>query len=260
MTSSDFKFHQKLKKQMDNSQQPGINYFLGWLYSEAEKEFQSKTRILEIGSGAGISKLFFNRIEVLRTDLLEFQDNGVIGSINCSKLPYGEDSFEAAFGMDVLHHLAHPIGALAELKRVINWQEGSAIVLVEPYVSLFSATPYKLFHEEKTTLFTFRFQKGQFANESPEDGDQSIPRWLFESPKGQSLLNVVFPPTHFDIQTKHICWLSFFLTGGLTKPSKVSKAFIRTAINFEAKFPKRLMRLLASRVIITIKPKRIPVC
>jgi hypothetical protein len=42
MNSSDFRFHQKLKKQMDNSQQPGINYFLDWLYSEAEKEFQLK--------------------------------------------------------------------------------------------------------------------------------------------------------------------------------------------------------------------------
>ena len=257
MNSSEFEFHQKLKTQLSNSQKSGNRYFLDWLYSEAEKEFQTITGILEIGSGGGISKLFFKRIDVTRTDLLEFEENGVIGSIDCSDLPYKTENFVSAFGMDVIHHLSQPIIALSELKRVIKWGDNSVIVLVEPYVSLFSFLPYKLFHDEKTTFFTSGFRKSQFVNDSPEDGDQSIPRWLFESSKGRSLISTIFPLSEFEIQTKHICWLSFFLTGGLTRPSRIPKSVIAVAINIENKIPKIIMKHLASRMIVTIRLKRV---
>lgn len=223
----------------------------------AEKELKLGSETLEIGSGAGISKLFFDRLTVTRTDLLEFPEGGVIGNVNCENLNLETNSQVSVFGMDVLHHIPRPYVALEEMKRVIDWDVNSRIILIEPYVSIFSYLPYKLFHDEKTSFFNIGDISQPLVNEIPEDGNQTVPKWIFETRKGQIEISRIFPRHEFIIEIKYLSWLAFYLTGGLTNPSRISAGTIRAFIGFEQHIPQRIMKYLASRMYISIRSKSI---
>ena len=65
------------------------------------------------------------------------------------KLPYKDESFNLVFAMDAIHHSISPLDAIKEVLRVTR--NGGTVLLVEPYVSYLSYSPYKLFHHEDTS-------------------------------------------------------------------------------------------------------------
>ena len=244
---------QYLNRQWANSSKSGISNYLTYLYKLIYLEVFNSKNIIEIGAGAGISKKFLNSLNILRTDLFEFQYNNVMGQINCENLPYSNQSFDAAIAVDVLHHLKSPTKALSELKRITNLSDEGKIIIVEPYVSHFSYLIYKFFHSELTSNPWKNSYAEPFINSTPEMGDQALSKVLFFQKPGIDILNDIFPKNKFKIECRIFSILSFFMTGGLNKPLPMPNLLVNIIIKIEDVLPKSLFRFLGSRCVIIIE-------
>lgn len=248
------KYWYKLQKQRKFSSQKGIKLYLKTLYSQFSDNINSSKAVLEVGAGAGTSLEFLSADGILRTDYLESDIPEVKGGIDLHSLPYNDEQFDFIFGMDVLHHLSRPFTALEELRRVSRKsRKRDLMMFIEPYVSVLSFLPYRLFHQESTSLNSKLLLREPLVSEDPEDGDQTIPRLLFTSKIGKKKIQGIFPETEYLIETKFVSVLSFFLTGGINRPLPIPPSTIALFIKIESKFPQSIMRLIASRMIITIK-------
>jgi hypothetical protein len=249
-------YNKELIKQIKNSEKPGIQEFMKNLYRLVHTEIKDSKDILEIGSGAGISKMHLTSLNILRTDIFEFPLNNVKGGIDSHELPFEDGSFDACIAIDVLHHLAKPITALTELKRVTNFDNFGRIVLIEPYVTAFSYPIYKIFHSEKTSNPWLKRYSEPFVSEKPEDGDQSLSRLLLTRSEGTALIQRLFPAQEYRIDLKVFSIFSFFVTGGLSRPLPVPRKLVKSLFSVESLFPQSVMRIFGCRCIIVIERNR----
>ena len=80
-----FDYRQSLENQKNNSQRNPNKTYLTWLYMKIREKLNSHQNILEIGAGAGISADFLKDVEILKTDILSWEGNSVLGNINAEK-------------------------------------------------------------------------------------------------------------------------------------------------------------------------------
>jgi hypothetical protein len=245
----------ELREQLANSDKPSINEFLSCLYNLISAEISNSGQILEIGAGAGISKKFLKNHKIFRTDLFNFPENDVKGDIDSHVLPFEGKSFNASIAIDVLHHLRSPITALSEMKRVTNFTGGGSIVLIEPFVSLFSYPIYRVFHTERTSNPWIGQYSEPFSSHLPEDGNQSLSNLLFTKRAGRKRLSKVFPIELYTVEVYVFSVFSFFITGGLSRPSPLPRKVVRLTFRIERLIPQYLLRLFGSRCLIVIKEK-----
>jgi SAM-dependent methyltransferase len=246
-------YDKELTKQLENSEKPGIQEFMRNLYRLVHSEVRDSRDILEIGSGAGISKRHLTPLNILRTDIFEFPLNSVKGGIDSHNLPFADGSFDSCIAIDVLHHLANPLTALTELKRVTKFDNFGRIVLIEPYVTAFSYPIYKLFHSEITSNPWLKKYTEPFISEKPEDGDQALSRLLFTSSEGRALILKLFPSQEYRIVVKVFSIFSFFVTGGLSRPLPAPRMLVKSLFKLESFLPQPVMRILGCRCIIVIE-------
>lgn len=246
----DSNYINQLIKQVENSQNPGVSTYFKWMYSKLDKPLANYSTILEIGAGAGISKNFLNLNNVIRTDLLAFDAQGVKGKIDAQALPFAEASFEAIFGVDMLHHAPYPHKVLAECLRVVK--APGQIIFIEPYVSPLSYLVYKLFHDEKTSIRVNLNPLLPAVSEKAADGNQTICQELFFSRRGKRLLKLEYKEK-IKIHRSYFSPLAFFATGGINRPLKTSPKLIQRLIEIETKIPQWILKFLSSRQIVVIQ-------
>lgn len=242
-------YQEQLQLQVDNAKNPTVREFLVGLYSELTRELDFHKKYLEIGAGAGISSIFLEEYQVTRTDILPWGNGLVLGGINAEEIPHDNESFDGVFGMDMLHHMQFPYRVIKECVRVTN--KDGKVVFVEPYVSFFSYPIYRLFHSEKTSLIKYVSPCKPAIGSNPEDGDQRICQAIFLSRRGR--LNLERETgLKLTIKKHFIHPISFFSTGGLTKPLKTNPLLVRKILAIEARLPQWLLRLIASRIVIVL--------
>jgi SAM-dependent methyltransferase len=245
------KYRHKLSRQKSAAvAYSGLQSYLKYLYKFFAIEIESREKILEIGSGAGTSLEFLEHPNITRTDIIESLHPKIIGNVDAQSLPFAKSEFNSVIGMDVLHHFQFPFEALCELKRVLA--PGGSIILVEPYVSLLSYLPYRLFHSEQTSMFQKRGLVEPVVGPLPEDGDQTIPRLLFCTKNGARRIQDVFSDTEYRIDIRFISIISFFITGGINRPLRTPGKIVQVLIKAESLIPQKLMKLLGSRMVISI--------
>jgi SAM-dependent methyltransferase len=247
-----FDYRVSLENQKANSiKNPNVTY-LTWLYKQIGKKLNSPKKILEIGAGAGISGHFLKDFEILKTDILSWEGNSVKGDVNAENLPFKNSEFSNVIAIDVLHHTNAPYLVINESLRVL--MAGGKIIIVEPFVSLFSFGIYKVFHHEDTS---WNVDLERIANEKKHafQGDQGVSRALFGSKKQiENLQNAI--DVTLEVRVKYISILSFFATGGLTKPMPTPKSILSALIIIEDKIPQFIMKFVASRILVEItRPK-----
>jgi SAM-dependent methyltransferase len=243
-----FDYRVSLEIQKKNSiKNPNITY-LTWLYKLIGKKLNSHKKILEIGAGAGISGYFLKDFEILKTDILSWEGNAVKGDIDAEHLPFKNSEFSNVIAIDVLHHTNAPYLVINESLRVLRTD--GKIIIVEPFVSFFSFGIYKLFHHEDTS-WKVDLKRIAIEKKLAFEGDQGVSRALFGNKKQiknlQNLMDVTV-----EVRVKYISILSFFATGGLTKPMATPKCILSALIVIEDKVPQFLMKFVASRILVEI--------
>jgi SAM-dependent methyltransferase len=238
-----------LENQLKNSQKSSLKSYLNFLYGKIDTNFSNESCLLEIGSGAGLSKHFLSH-KIERTDILPWKQNEVIGMIDAQSLSYETNRFDGAFCVDVIHHLSDPLKAIEELIRVIK--PGSKVVLIEPFVSIMSYPIYKLFHSEKTSWKLKLSEFGNVLSDTPSDGDQGVSKSLFND-RSQKIYTKKRLSGICEWNIEYFSPLSFFATGGLSDPLPTPSRLIKAIIAFESILPRFILKLTASRIVIILR-------
>jgi hypothetical protein len=251
------KYSEQLENQRKQAEQHnGINSYLEFLYKVLIPIIDQKKFPLEIGAGAGTSQEFLGKREIFRSDILKTELAGVNGGIDIQSTNFPDNKFDLVFGMDVLHHIQFPEKALLEIKRITNTSSpGTMAIFIEPYVSILSYIPYRLFHTEDTSLFAKYRLNAPVVGSEPSDGDQTIPRLLFCSKVGLEKVRKIFPVQDYEIRVEYMTVIAFFLTGGINRPIRTSPKLIRFFISIELKIPQAILRFIACRMTIEILKK-----
>ena len=113
-----------------------------WYESIIESLPQGDGRVLELGSGAGFLTKYLP--DLVTSEILRIPDVKVVLDGHC--LPFSDCSLKAIVMVDVFHHLRNPRAFLHEAKRCVR--EGGVIVMIEPWVTMWSRFVYKRFHHE----------------------------------------------------------------------------------------------------------------
>jgi SAM-dependent methyltransferase len=98
--------------------------------------------LLEVGSGGGFLKTAVDR--AITSDILMI--DGVDLVLDASILPFGNASLRGVALTNVMHHLPDVESFLSEACRCIK--PGGSIVMIEPWVTIWSRFVYRTFHHE----------------------------------------------------------------------------------------------------------------
>jgi SAM-dependent methyltransferase len=98
--------------------------------------------VLEIGSGGGFAQSMLPGL--LTSDVLPLPGVDVV--LDAGRLPFPENSLRAIVMTNVLHHLPDVAGFLAEFTRCAT--VGGALVMIEPWVTVWSRRIYGTLHSE----------------------------------------------------------------------------------------------------------------
>jgi len=242
-------YEEILKLQFTNAKEDPTKSYLEDLYLEIVKRISPSAFILEVGAGAGTSTLFLPNHNILRTDLISANPVLVSENVNVLDLGFKSGEFDAVIAIDVIHHLSDPLRGLSQMCRVIK--PNGKILLIEPYVSIFSFPIYKVFHQEKTSMFLRQRDLLQSETKEPSLGNQTIAQTVFKRKSLTTKLKDILGPGA-EISITYRDFIGFFATGGINKPLRTSGSFIRLVLKLEKNIPQSILKLIASRMIIEI--------
>jgi SAM-dependent methyltransferase len=99
-------------------------------------------KMIELGSGGGFIKEIIP--SVITSDIIKVPSVDMVFS--AEQMPFENESVNAFFMIDVLHHIKNPRIFFAEAQRCLK--KGGKIVMVEPANTLWGRFIYKNFHHE----------------------------------------------------------------------------------------------------------------
>jgi hypothetical protein len=150
--------------------------FLSRLYNDFYEEIRlampSEVHgpVVELGAGAGFFK---NHLpQVITGDVLPSRFIDVC--FDARRLPFRENSLKGIVMLNVFHHIPSAGVFLADAQSCL--QRGGVVVMIEPWITVWSLLIYKLFHHEATAPS----QRGwDFESSGPLSGaNQALP-WIF---------------------------------------------------------------------------------
>lgn len=137
---------------------------------------RSKARV-ELGSGAGFMEKFVPGL--LTSEILLF--SGVDAILSAFALPFANSSLDGILMVDVLHHLPQPRTFFKEAARCV--EKGGSIIMIEPWVTSWSAFIYRNFHHEP---FLPRAADWEFPSKGPlSDANSALPYIIFDRDRTQ---------------------------------------------------------------------------
>ena len=115
----------EIKKILSNSRQifmekkySNLDYLLNKRYTWIDREISGLKDILEIGSGAGLSK-FYIKNKFVTSDIIK--NKWINFSFNAEKIPFPNNSFDCVFVCQTILHFKDPIKFFLEVNRVFNY-------------------------------------------------------------------------------------------------------------------------------------------
>ncbi len=116
--------------------------YTGW-YKWILRDLKNSTgKTIELGAGSGNFKEF--KPGVVASDIVFCEWLDIC--FDAHHIPFKDNSAGNIVMIDVLHHLADPVGYLHEAARVLK--TGGRMILIEPFPTFFSLFIYKRFHPE----------------------------------------------------------------------------------------------------------------
>ncbi len=197
--------------------------FLKRLYAEWYGVFRRAVRpplesrmLVELGSGGGFIKDMMPH--VVTSDVLDLQ--WIDRRFSALDMPFADQSVDAFFMINVLHHLPDTCRFLAELDRCLK--QGGKAVMIEPANTPWSRFVYRNFHHEPfdpTAGWTFP------AGGPLSSANDALPFIVFQRDRGE--FQRKFPRlriVRLDIHTP----LAYLLSGGVSMRQLVPAWSFRT--------------------------------
>lgn len=228
---------------------PSLRFVYGEFYKEMISYIRNDVagKVVEIGSGIGNFKKAYSA--AIATDI--FPNVGIDQVESAYKLSFADKSLSNLVLFDVFHHLKFPGSTLLEFKRTLN--SGGRVIICDPYVSLFGAFVYGIFHPEPIAIF----KKIEWL--SPADAN---PDAEYYAAQGNSM-RVFRPGSQFRqiiekdwniVAIKRHASFSYVLSGGFSKQS----FYPHFALGFIRKIEKIfdfLPSIFATRIIVVLEKK-----
>jgi SAM-dependent methyltransferase len=126
-------------------------------------------RILELGSGGGYLKDFFP--DIITSDIQQNKNVDII--LDGRYLPFSASSLDAIVMVDVFHHLPDVDRFLQESMRCLTTK--GRIIMVEPWITTWSAIIYKHLHHEPCLPESERWE---FPDTGPLSGANLALPWI----------------------------------------------------------------------------------
>jgi SAM-dependent methyltransferase len=203
---------------------------------------------LELGSGIGVSKPFFEDLVTSDIAKTPYVDR----AMSAYAIEFGEaGAWANIFAIDVLHHLMRPMDFFASAARAL--QPGGRIILVEPAATFGGKAFYSLFHHEpiqpQRVVPPFVFEAngvdGEFANMGMGVG-------LFRDHRATMDARLA----QWGLRCRAVEYRDAFaypLTGGYSKPQLLPTVALRSLLKFEKLLPQYFYRLFGLRMLIILE-------
>lgn len=198
---------------------------------------------LEVGGGIG--KFKEQAPNIVTMDICKTPWTDVVG--DAQRLPIKSRSLANVVLFDVLHHLPRPNLFFTESERVL--QPGGRIVLVEPYLSVFSYPVYRWLHREGASFTCDPFGESPMCSDAPFDSNQAVATMLFFRHKKQ--FAKAFPSLRV-IRRQRLALLAYPLSGGFGGKALFPYAVLRWLSNLESYFSV-LAPLCAFRTLVVLE-------
>lgn len=172
---------------------------------------------VELGAGSGNFKEFYPQAisaDIEKRDWIDM-------SFDAHEMPFDDSSVANIVKIDVLHHLADPVGFLHEASRVLK--KGGRLIMLEPYPSLFSRIVYKLFHPEPFIYDVDYFNHKPSMDKHPWDSNQAIPYLIFY--KHLDKFEKVFGKTFKIVKKEKMSLILYPASGGFENDALISSRF-----------------------------------
>lgn len=199
---------------------------------------------VELGAGSGNFKEFYPQAisaDIEKRDWLDM-------SFDAHEMPFDNSSVANIVKIDVLHHLADPVGFLHEASRVL--QKGGRLLMLEPFPSPFSRIVYKLFHPEPFIFDVDYFNYKPSREKHPWDSNQAIPYLIFY--KHLDKFIKVFGHTFKIVKREKMSFILYPASGGFENPSMIPQTMIPIVKRIE-RAVSPLSPLVAFRTYINIE-------
>lgn len=232
-----------------------LNFLLQQRYEWIAAQIKPHEKGLELGAGAGHSKMFLQDYEYATTEKYNWPWIEIPGrSAIDTGLP--DASFDYIFAVNVLHHVDKPIKMLGEAQRLLK--PGGRLILIDAYSSLlFRFVMRLIYHEhcnEKVDVFSPGYSLSRLARTS-WDGNNSTAKLMFSQTEK---LKTVFP----DFTLTHMSHYEVFLflnSGGVYRktpclplPERCLKRVLKLDGFLAGRFPKTCA--LALRIVLEKSP------
>ena len=205
--------------------------------------------ILEIGSGIGVSKGFFENLETSDIVKTPYVDRAMSAY---AIEPDGQSGAWAnIFAIDVLHHLMQPMDFFESAASALKL--GGRIILVEPAATFGGRIFYTLFHHEpiqpQLVMPSFAFEAngadGEFANMG-----MGVGLFIRNRVKAQAQL-AVWGLSCIEVSFQDA--FAYPMTGGYSKPQLLPTRGLKWLARFEKYLPKVFFRLFGLRMVIVLE-------
>jgi len=229
---------------------PGLSgYYRREIFDRIDRALAPARRvsgpILEVGTGPGL--LARHRGDVIAMDVSDH--DGVALCADAHSLPFATASLSAVIGVDVLHHLARPADALAEIDRCLA--PGGRFVLVEPWTGPLGYLFYRFIHHEDCAAVPDPFGAAFPPGKSPLDGNAWIPRAVLQDRPSERKRHA---PGLRPLACERFGGLSYLLTGGFQEWGAPAGLTRRLAW-LENRLPEALRALVSVRVLYAFEKR-----
>ena len=204
--------------------------FLSRLYSDFYEEIRRalptevQGPVIELGAGAGFFK---NHIpELITGDVLP---SGFIDvCFDARRLPFKPNSLKGIVMLNVFHHIPSAGAFLSDAQRCLKC--GGVVVMIEPWITVWSHLIYKLLHHEATDTSQ---QGWDFESSGPLSGaNQALPWIIFQ--RDRILFKRQF--SHFRIEAvRPHTPLRYLASGGLSHKATAPLSWYAPLVRMETR-------------------------
>lgn len=238
------------KQRVIFEQKESIRVFYGEMFQLLRSEIlkcTSTSKIVEIGTGGGLSTYFLSDLNYVKSDAVKtrFADEVV----DAQNFPYDDESLDVIFGVDVFHHIPKPFDFLKEAERCLK--PGGKILLIEPAITPFSWPVYKFLHPEPMKWSIKISKDSRYSGDDVMDANNALPSKVFPNNSEGNLLS-------YEIDLRYTSSLFGFISmlsaGGINSPISIPllNRKVKKLFDWEMRRSSKFRSLFSLRTLIVV--------